>query len=129
MTSPSGLFASLSGLLGTAVGLVQTRLELLATEIEEEKFRLIGLLGYGAAAFLLLGAGIVFLAIFLTVLWWDSNRLLVLGIFSALFLLLGGIALTLAWGCAHARARLFFASLAELTQDRAALSGREAGGP
>ena len=124
-----GLFASLRGLLASAIGLLQTRLELLATEIEEEKLRLLGLLGYGIVAFLLLGAGIIFLAIFLTVLLWDSNRLLVLGLLTALFLICVGISLALAWRCAHAKTRLFSSSLAELAQDRAALSGREVGGP
>lgn len=124
-----GLFASLRGLFGTAIRLLQTRLELLGTEIEEEKLRLLGLLGFGAAAFLLLGAGIVFLAIFLTVLLWDSNRLLVLGGLSALFLICGLIALVMARRCAQTRTRLFSASLAELAQDLAALSGREVDGP
>lgn len=127
VSSPhSGLFASLRGLFSTGLGLVQTRLELLATELEEEKLRLLGLLGYGAAAFLLLGAGIVFLAIFLTVLFWDSNRLLVLGGFTAAFLICGGISLFMAWQCAHAKTRLFSSSLAELAEDRAALASQEA---
>ena len=122
-----GLFASLRGLLGTALGMLQTRLELLVTEFEEEKLRLLGLLGFGAAALLLLGTGIVFLALFLTVLFWDSNRLLVLGCFTALFLVCGGIALFMAWRCANAPSRLFSASLAELAEDCAALSGLENG--
>lgn len=128
MADPSpqhGLFASLRGLLDTGLGLLQTRLELLATELEEEKLRFLGLLGYGAAAFLLLGAGIIFLAIFLTVLFWDSNRLLVLGGFTAAFLICGAIALAMAWRCAHAKTRLFSTSLAELAQDRGALAGQE----
>jgi len=118
-----GLFASLRGLLNTAIGLLATRLELLATEFEEEKLRLLGLVGYGAAAMLLLGTGMVFLALFLTVLFWESNRLLVLGIFTAVFLVSGGIALFMAWRCAQAQERLFSSSLAELAEDRAALAG------
>ena len=123
----SGLFASLRGLFSTGLGLLQTRLELIATELEEEKLRFLGLLGYGAAAFLLLGAGIIFLAIFLTVLFWDTNRLLVLGGCTAAFLICGGIALLMAWRCAHAKTRLFATSLAELAEDRATLAGQETG--
>jgi uncharacterized membrane protein YqjE len=85
------------------------------------------MLGYGAAALLLLGAGVVFLAIFLTVLLWESNRLLVLGGFTAAFLICGGIALLMAWRFAHAKTRLFSSSLAELAEDRAALEGRQGG--
>ena len=109
--------------MNTAIGLLATRLELLATEFEEEKLRLLGLVGYGAAAMLLLGTGMVFLALFLTVLFWESNRLLVLGIFTAVFLVSGGIALFMAWRCAQAQERLFSSSLAELAEDRAALAG------
>ncbi|MDE2442329.1 MAG: phage holin family protein, partial [Betaproteobacteria bacterium] len=73
----TGLFASLKGLLGTSLTLLQTRLQLLATELEEERQRLLALLLWGAVAVLALGAGAIFLAIFLTVLLWDSQRLLV----------------------------------------------------
>lgn len=118
---PGGLFASLKGLLVTGLGLARTRLELLVTELEEEKARLLGLIVYGAAAFVLLAAGLIFLAIFLTVLFWDSNRLLVLGVITALFLGGGGVALTVCLGLARSRSRLFAASLAELERDRAAL--------
>jgi uncharacterized membrane protein YqjE len=117
----AGLFASLRGLLATAVGLVHTRLELLATEFQEEKIRLLSAVAYGAAAVLLLSIGAVFLAVFLTVLFWDSNRLLVLGI-GTFFLLGGGVlALTTAVRLAQSGSRLFSASLAELRRDRAGL--------
>jgi uncharacterized membrane protein YqjE len=118
-----GLFASLRGLAATAVAIVQTRLELLGTELQEEKARLLGLLAFGAAALILLAAGLVFLAVFLTVLLWDNNRLLALGVFAALFL--GGGAVSLLVALRHARtpSRLFAASLAELARDRAAAEG------
>ena len=70
----------------TALALARVRLELLATEVQEEKARLLGLLVFGGAAILLLVAGIVFLAAFLTVLLWESHRLVVLGFFAATFL-------------------------------------------
>lgn len=122
-----GLFASLRGLLASVIELLHNRLELFGTELEEEKLRLLGLLAYGAAAFFLLGAGVVFLGIFLTVLFWDSNRLLVLAFFTAAFLIGGGFALYKARAHALAETRLFAASLAELTRDRAALTAEERG--
>ena len=124
-----GLFASLRGLLASGIALLANRLELLGTELEEEKLRLLGLLAYGAAAVLLLWTGIVFLAIFLTVLFWDSHRLLVLAFSTAAFLIGGGFALYQARRHAHAGTRLFSASLAELAQDRAALTAEERSGP
>lgn len=116
-----GLFSSLRGLLSTGVATLQTRLELLAVEVQEERARLTGLLAYGAAAVILLAAGIVFLAVFLTVLLWDSHRLLVLGIFTALLLGGGGLALAGALRLARQQPRLFAGSLAELARDRADL--------
>jgi len=113
----AGLFASLKGLLGTSVGLVQNRLQLLGIELAEERVRLLSLLAYGAIAFICLGAGLVFFAMFVTVLLWDSNRLLALGVFSALFLAAGSLTLMLALGRAKAGSNLFSASLAELRRD------------
>lgn len=116
-----GLFTSLRGLLATAVGLLQNRLELLAVEVQEEKLRLASLAAWGLAAVLLLCAGIVFLAIFLTVLFWDGNRLLVLGLATAALLATGLLSMLMAWRALRRGSGLFAASLAELRQDRAAL--------
>jgi len=121
-----GLFASARGLLGTGVALLHNRLELLGVELAEERARLVSMLAYGGAAFLCLAAGLVFLSIFLTVLLWESNRLLALGVFSALFLGAGIASLMFAASLARAGSKLFSASLAELRKDRDALSG---GGP
>ena len=90
--APGSLGSRLRGTIAGALGILQTRLELLATEFQEEKLRLGSLLGYAAAAFFFLGFGAVLLALFLTVLLWDSHRLLALGVFTALFLAFGLIA-------------------------------------
>jgi uncharacterized membrane protein YqjE len=86
--------------------------------VAEEKVRLGALLGYAAAAFFFLGFGAVFLALFLTVLLWDSHRLLALGVFTALFLVIGLIAAAAAVRIGRQGSRLFAASIAELAQDR-----------
>ena len=117
-----GLFASAKGLLGTGVTLIHNRLELLGVELAEERVRLLSLVAYGGAAFLCLSAGLVFLAVFLTVLLWDSNRLLALGVFSALFIGAGIACLMLAMSLARSGSKLFSASLAELRKDRDALT-------
>jgi len=115
--------SSLRALLGSSVGLLRTRLELLAIEAQEEKVRLISLLTFGAAAFVLLSFGLLFLAAFVTVLLWESHRLLALGAFTAVFLA-GGIASFLALlGVVRTPSTLFVASLAELSRDQAALHG------
>ena len=124
-----GLFASTKGLLGTGVTLIHNRLELLGVELAEERVRLTAMLAYGGAAFLCITAGLIFFAIFVTVLLWDSNRLLALGIFSALFLGAGIASLTLAISLGRSGSKLFSASLAELRKDRDALSNGSAAKP
>lgn len=121
--SRRSLLESTQTLLDTVLGLLQTRIELLATEIEEEKLRLLGMVVFGASAFVLLSLGLVFASITITVLLWDEHRLLVLALMSAFFLIGGGITLFLTLRNRGQREQLFSASLAELKQDRAALRG------
>jgi uncharacterized membrane protein YqjE len=118
-SSRGGLLASLRGLAATGLALLQTRLELLTVEIQEEKARTLGLIMYSIAAALLLGAGAIFLAVLVTVLLWESNRLLALGVFAALFLGAGFVCLLAARRLARTPSSLFVASLAELVKDRA----------
>lgn len=124
--STPGLFASLRGFAATSVALLRTRLELLQVEAQEEVGRIAGLLLWGIAAVLLGVAGLVFLAVFLTVLFWESQRLLALGIFAALFIAAAGVAVGMALRRAGQGSQLFAASLAELRRDETVLS-REAG--
>lgn len=116
------LLASLRGFATTSVALLRTRLALLKVEAQEEADRLIGMLLWGIAATLLGIAGLVFLAVLLTVLFWESHRLLALGVFTTIFL--GGAAFAVASVISLARqgSQLFAASLAELRRDEAALS-------
>ena len=122
-SSRAGLFASLRGLLTTSVALLRTRFELLATELEEEKLRLLSLLAYAVAAFFFLGCGLVMLAIFFIVLFWDTNRLLAIGSFTAIFLCVGIAAGFQVQRLLRRKSGMFAASLAELARDRAALQG------
>ncbi|MCK0506027.1 phage holin family protein [Aromatoleum anaerobium] len=119
------LAASLRGLLDSGLGIVQSRLELLVVEVQEEKLRLAGLLLNIVLTAVLVGFGVVFLAIFLTVLFWEEHRLLALGLGTvALF---GAGLFTASNAAADLRrgTRLFAASLAELTRDREAVRHKE----
>lgn len=118
---PPRLIDGVRGAADAGVSLLSNRLELLGVELAEERVRLLALLRYGAIAFLALSAGIVFIAVFLTVLLWDEHRLLVLGVFSAVFTVGGVIALRTAMNYAHRETTLFAASLAELRKDSASL--------
>lgn len=117
----SGLIASVRGLAATTVALASNRLSLLGVELAEEQARLLSLLLYGMAAVLSLGAGLIFFAVLITVLLWDNNRLLALGVFSALFIGAGTVCGLVARTLAQRQSRLFEASLAELSKDHSAL--------
>ncbi len=120
--APEGLLASVRGFATTAVSLLRTRLELLKLEAREELGRLSSLYLWGFAAVLCTVVGVVFFAIFFTVLLWDSHRLLILGIFSVLFFSAAGVAIFMTLRLSRQDSRMFAASLAELRRDEAALS-------
>lgn len=117
----AGLGASLRQLGGTLLGIAHTRLGLLATEVEEEKRRLLSVMAWGAFGVLMASVSLVFLAAFVSVLFWDTHRLAVLG----------GLVLGFATACALAFAQvrmrlgesqgMLRETLAELEADRQAL--------
>ena len=105
-------------LLADAAELVQVRLELLSLEAREDIGQLLTLSVQAALAVVLLSFGLIFLALFLTVMLWDSQRLLALGIFSTAFLGGGVVLALLAWQRLRRGLRLFRASIQELRADR-----------
>ena len=115
------LAESLHGIVDAGLQTAQTRLELLAVELQEEKLRLTGLALNTVVAGLLLGFGLVFLMVFLTVLFWEEHRLLALGISTAVCIGGGLIAASNAARAFRSGTKLFSASLAELARGRAAL--------
>jgi uncharacterized membrane protein YqjE len=118
---PPPLARSLRGLAATLLGLAQVRLELLSVEAREEALRLGEILLYGAIALTMLSVGVAFLAIFLTVLLWDSHRLLALAVFATLFLSGGIVAAWVARDRVRQGSRLFTESIRELQKDRTKL--------
>ena len=115
------LAESLHGIIDAGLQTVQTRLELLAIELQEEKLRLAGLALNAVLAGLLLGFGLAFLMLFLTVLFWEEHRLLALGISTAVCIGGGLLAASNAARAFRSGTKLFTASLAEFARDRAAL--------
>lgn len=124
-SAPSRLGESLKGLADSGLGTLQTRLELFAVELKEEKLRAGSFLFETVLAALFVGFGIVFLAVFLTVLLWDDHRLLVLGITTTGLFVAGVWFASRAANRLRSGSRLFASSLAEIAQDREALRHRE----
>jgi uncharacterized membrane protein YqjE len=115
---PERLAVSLKGFVASLIEMVHVRLELITVEARDEALRLTELLVYGALAIAFLTFGIAFVAVLLTVLLWDSHRLLALTLFSTLFITLGVFAAVVARARMVEGTRLFASSLDELKRDR-----------
>lgn len=112
----AGLFAALKNVAATLLASGRTRLELLGTEFEEEKLRALRLLVAALAMVFCLGVAALLLVGLLALIFWES-RVVVIGGFAALFLLLGVIAYK---ALVHATQRTqppFAHTLAELEED------------
>jgi uncharacterized membrane protein YqjE len=124
MSESGGLLESLKRLTGTLLVIVQTRLELLANELEEERLRIGQMLLFGSVALFFFGLTIMLLTAFVVVAFWDSQRLLVLGLLGALYFVFGLLALNALRRAIRERSGLFSASLNELEDDRSHLDQR-----
>jgi uncharacterized membrane protein YqjE len=117
-----GLLSSVKKLVATIVAIVQTRLELLANELHAERQRIAQMLMLGVAAVFFLAFGFFLLTFLVIAMFWDTNRLLAIGGFAVLYLVIGAALAAAARGRAAAGTRLFEASLGELKKDRDRLS-------
>ncbi|TAN13576.1 MAG: hypothetical protein EPN34_01640 [Burkholderiaceae bacterium] len=97
--------------------LVRVRLELLSVEAREDIAQLSALAVQGAFAIVLISFGLIFLALFITVWLWDTQRLLALGAFTLVFLGGGLVLGLLAMRRVRRGLRLFRTSIDELRRD------------
>lgn len=124
MESASGPAASLRALGATLLELVGSRIELAVVELREEGERRKGMLALAVIGALFLALGLLLVAGFIVLLFWDTHRLAALGVVTLVYL---GIA-------AYCFLRLrreqlaapppFEATLRELAADREMLGGR-----
>jgi len=118
-----GLLDSLRNLARTFLAIVQTRIEIFASEIDEERTRLARIAVLAAVAAFCLGLAVILLVFFLVVLFWDTNRLLAIGVLAGVFAV-GGIAACLGLRAAVSqRPKFLSATLAELRKDGTRLEG------
>ncbi len=113
----------------TLLSFVLTRSRLAATELEEQAFRLIEIVVWLAAALFFAGLALVFAAVLVVLLFWDSNRLLAAGLLAALFVGAGTLAALVARARLRERPKFLAATLAELEKDRATLEARDRESP
>jgi uncharacterized membrane protein YqjE len=111
------VLAALRRLASTAVELLRTRLELLVTELGEERSRIVRFLVLAVSAGFFLALGIISLTFFVILLAWETRPVLVAGLLTAAYLVVGvGLALK-ARNIIFTRSKLFSASLEELRKD------------
>lgn len=110
--------SALRGVVRDTVALARVRLELVALEGRSHAQAVVALLLLGWAALCLLILGLAFLAVLLTVLWWDTPmRVLALAAFAFIFLTLGTVAAAWAWRNWQRERNWFEATRAELAAD------------
>lgn len=119
-----GLLDSLANLAATLLAIVHTRLDLLSSDLEEERAHLFALVIAGLAALFCIGLGVVLATFLVVVVFWDSHRLLALGLLSGFFLVAGLAMAGYAMHKTRTKPRLFAASLSELSKDRQQLVRR-----
>ena len=120
-----GLIGSLRNLGATTLALIRTRVELVATEFAEEKERRKEMLILAVVGALFLALGLLLVAFFVVVLFWDNYRLLATGVVTLAYLGIG------AWALVKLRRKIrespppFAATLAEFENDLALLKKRD----
>ena len=112
------LFNSARDHVRQLLGVVQTRLELLGLELADARDHLIALFALTAIAVFFSGVAVVTLLTWLVIAYWEQ-RLVILGMATALFAFLALIAIWRASKHARAGAHIFSDSLQALQTDRA----------
>ena len=111
------LLGSLCDLAKTFVALVQTRIEIFANDIDEERARLARVVALAVVAAFCLGLAVVLLVLFVVVIFWDTNRLLAIGVIAGVFALGALAALVALRSAVRERPKFLSATLAELHKD------------
>ena len=116
-----GLLHSIKHLAGTVLGAAQTRLEILATEIEEERVRLEQLLLVALTAAFCLAIGVMLVIALVVLYFWDTHRLLAVGLLAAAFLAAGAVFGSILRARVKTRSKPFAITRGELAKDGAML--------
>jgi len=117
-----GFFEALKNVLGDFAALLQTRLELATTELEEETERLKQSVLLGAIALFFLGVGVILLTLFVVVIFWDTHRLLALGVVTMLYLTIGLVVGLTAKKKMSTTPKFLSVTMAEFEKDRERMS-------
>jgi uncharacterized membrane protein YqjE len=117
-----GLRGSTARLSAALLGLARSRLELASIEFAEERDRLLQQVVLVLAAVAMFMFAVLFVATWVIVYFWDTNRLTAIAIVAVIFAGLGAILMSVRAQAARAAPTPFAATLAELERDRAGLA-------
>jgi uncharacterized membrane protein YqjE len=116
-----GVLDAAKRMLATVIALVHTRLELFTTEIEEEIQRAASILLWGLVALFFGSLTVLFVAVTVLIIFWDSNRILAASLITVSFLVLTLVFGLLARARLRTKPRFMAASIEELKRDKEAL--------
>jgi uncharacterized membrane protein YqjE len=115
--SAEGLLGSLKSLTALAVAILHNRLNLLSTDLEIAREHIVSALIMVLVALFCLCFGVLLLALFVVVIFWDTHRLIALGSVTGLFIFIGAVCLWRVLKVLKTMPATFEASLAELAKD------------
>ena len=121
------LFDSLKGIGRAFFDIFINRIETLTLDLKEDRYRFVSLLLLGASAFFILTLGIILGVFFLVLTFWESSRLLAIGILMGLFLVAGLFLFAVLVRKIKTLPGPFEGILSEFYKDREALGGRRRG--
>jgi len=113
-----GLLVSLRRIGASIVSIVHSHVELASLEIERERVRYTRLILLGIVGFFFLALAAITATVFVIVLFWDSQRLVVIGFLAVLYLGIGAAIAGFAQREAGRAKRPFSATVEQLRKDR-----------
>lgn len=119
--TPAGFLGSLQSLGDSLLGTAHDRLRLFSLELQEEKYRLIQILLFTAAAVLAGIMALTFASLTVAFVFWQSARLAVLGGLTAFYLLALLVLVVRFRRFLKNMPRPFEATIAEFKEDRACI--------
>jgi uncharacterized membrane protein YqjE len=112
-----GLFDSLRTLLATLAAMAHTRVELFGTEIEQELHRIVALVVGGMVVLALSSLALLFCALVLIAIFWDTHRLAAVVLVAAGFSALALVSFGVVRARTRRQSRLLASTLGELERD------------
>jgi len=112
-----GLFASMRSFWSVLLAILYTRLDLVTAELADEGVRLVKFVVSGLISVLCLHTAFFFAMLFILALFWDTHRLLVLGIIFGIYFVAGIGLLLVARSMILSRPKFLSQTIAELRRD------------